>query len=125
MSELTGQASSMSRTISAGLTVDRRGNLLVLEGLDALRERVVQRLHFVLGEWFLVQSEGVPFAETIFAWTPDHRLTAQVISSELMRVGGVTGIESIGSSLDPATRRLQVTLEVQTTFGTIQVDEEV
>ncbi len=115
----------MTRTIGGDLSVDGRGNLVIEQGLEAVRQRVLQRLHFVRGEWFLSDSDGVPYYQDIFGQPYNEGLAARVIASEILKVTGVADAEVLSISLDPpAGRRLSLALRVETDFGQMTIEEK-
>ena len=115
----------MSRTISGDLSLDRHGNLVMEQGLEAVRQRVVQRLHFVRGEWFLSDTEGVPYYQELFGQPYSEGLAARVIASEISRVAGVDNVEVVSASLDSAGRRLlRLALRIETDLGQLIIEED-
>ena len=114
----------MIRTITADLSVDSRGGLRIEEGIEAVRQRVLQRLRFTRGEWFLSERDGVPYADAIFNQGLDAGLAAQVIAGELLRLDVVKSVEVVAASLSPITRRLRVAFRVETNLGEVFVEEE-
>ena len=111
------------RTISA--VDDLAADFVVVDGLEAVRQRVTQRLRFTLGEWFLEPGEGMPYFEGVFVDNAGVTLATQLIVSEVRRVEGVTSVEVIRSALDPAARKLSVELRVGTADGDVTVREDV
>ena len=115
----------MTRTIGGDLAVDGRGNLVIEQGLEAVRQRVLQRLHFVRGEWFLSESDGVPYYQDIFGQPYGEGLAARVIASEVSNVAGVDNVEVVSSFLDSAGRRLlHLVLRVETSFGPLTIEAD-
>ena len=113
----------MTRTMGGDLSVDRRGNLVIEQGLEAVRQRVSQRLHFVRGEWFLSDTEGVPYYQEMFAQPYSEGLAARVISSEVLRVAGVANVEVVSASLAPG-RLLHLALRIETDFGQLTIEAD-
>ena len=114
----------MTRTIGGDLSVDGRGNLVIEQGLEAVRQRVLQRLHFVRGEWFLSDTEGIPYYQELFGQPYNEGLAARVISSEVLRVAGVANVEVISASLAPG-RLLHLALRIEANFGQLTIEEEI
>ena len=115
----------MTRTIGGDLSVDAHGNLVIEQGLEAVRQRVLQHLHFVRGEWFLSDSEGVPYYQELFNQPYDEGLAGRVIASEVSNVAGVDNVEVVSSFLDSARRRLlHLVLSVETSFGPLTIEAD-
>ena len=111
------------RTISA---VDDLGpGFVVQDGLQAVRQRVVQRLRFAAGEWFLDAEAGIPFIDALPARPDGDVLTAQLIASEVFRIEDVTAVTVERADLDQATRRLHLEITVETVDGVVTIAEVV
>ena len=113
----------MMRTISA--VDDLPQGFAVVDGVEAVRQRVLQHLRFTLGEWFLAPDQGIPYFEGLFADNASVELAAQLISAEVLTVQNVTSVEVVRATLDPSTRRLKVELRVGTADGDLTITEEV
>ena len=111
-------------TIAARPDGDIDPAFALVDGLEAVRQRVLQRLAFVRGEWFLAAEAGVPYYEEIFNQPHHEGLAAQVIAQELVRLPYVQGVQVLQSSINTRTRRLHLEFEVNTDFGTIIVDRD-
>ena len=109
------------RTISA--VDDLTDGFAVVDGLEAVRQRVLQHLRLTLGEWFLSPEEGLPYIDGLFADQTGVDLAAQLISAEVQDVEDVTSVEVTEAVLDPASRRLRVELRVGTADGQVTVEE--
>lgn len=126
----------MARTLAAFATdtvgsdaqdirVDRIGNLLVVDGLEDVRQRVLMRLRWWIGQWFLQVRDGVPYRPEIFQRSTSVGLAAAVVSDQIKRVPGVTSVRNVIASIDPVSRLMQYSATIDTAFGTIQMDETV
>ena len=113
----------MPRTISAA--DDIATPLAVADGLEALRQRVVQRLRLHRGEWFLDQEAGVSWLGDILRRPIPAGLAAQVIAAEIREVEGVVSVTNVVAELDRTQRRLQFSADVAGDAGTIAVQAEI
>ena len=113
----------MTRTISA--VDDLTADFAVIDGVEAVRQRVIQHLRFTLGEWFLAPDEGVPYFEGLFADHTGVDLAARLISAEVQGVEDVTSVEVMEAVVDPATRKLRVEFRVGTAYGDVTVAEDI
>ena len=107
------------------LTLDANGNLSVIDGLPALRQRVVQRLRFWQHEWFLDYADGVPYYSAVFQRPINAGLASAILVSEVMKVAEVTRVSNVSSVLNPVSRRLAWSCTVHSAFGSTEVDFEV
>lgn len=95
----------------------RPGTFAVIDGIESVRDRVAQRLHFTRGEWFLDTSSGVPYVEALLGRASSPELIAQEIAYEVEQVEGVVRVVSQQVTIGTGRHTLEVTLEVETEFG--------
>ena len=93
-------------------------------GVEAVRQRVQQRLRLLRGEWFLDASAGIPYLQGILAQPSGAGLAGQVVAAEILDVEGVAGVRDVVAEFDTATRRLQFSANVETPDGTTSVAVE-
>ena len=110
-----------TRTIDGNfLVVD--GMLVIPEGLEAVRQRAVQHLLFILGESFRSPDEGTPYFLRILGTFQDPALSAQAVAGELeSAIEEITGVQIVSYTVDPATRGMKLTLRISTIFGDTEV----
>ena len=93
----------------------------VVDGLEATRQRVEQRLRFLLGEWFLNTRRGIPYLQEIIGATYDEALVKQILNNEILLDDEVTSISDVQVSLDFRTRALRYSVSVSTIHGDMTV----
>ena len=95
------------------------GNLRLIDN----KERIAQQLRITLwewlGEWFLDARDGVPYREYILVKNPNMKHIRQVLSENIMKVGGVNRIDELNLKYDPKSRTLIVDFAVDTDEGQI------
>ena len=102
------------------LRLDSKGNIAIVDGLESVRQRIIQRLLFWRGEWFLDTNAGVPYREAIFRNFRSAGLAGAVIGEQIERVEDVTGTADVEVTIDPDTRSARYdTNSVSTIFGTL------
>ena len=118
----------MARTLSAspidpnnpsmGSDVDNR----VVEGLEALRQRIQQRLWFRVGEWSLDTRRGTP---SVLGHGMTANQAAGIIGAAIRDEGGseVTGIADVTVRLG-TDRVMRYSANVPTIYGAMTVDGE-
>lgn len=94
----------------------------MVDGLESVRQRTIQRLRFWLGTWFLQTTAGVPYLEDVFGFRPDERTAARIISDVIREVEDVTGVRDVVFRLD-ADRVAHYSATVDTIYGEIDMDE--
>ena len=117
----------MARTISVTQpSPDRTDDLdgAVVDGIEALRQRIVEAIRFRFGTWFLQRNTGLDYGLLI-----GHRITADLAASTLNAVirteGGdeVTRLDNVIYSLDRPQRDFYYSVLVQTVYGPMQIEE--
>lgn len=93
------------------------GDLRVTTDDEIVRQRLIIRLQFLLGEWFLDTTQGLPYVQTIYeAGKSDFDTLYSIFRSEVQKVEGVESIESLELDLDGEGRDLTVTVKVNQTI---------
>lgn len=92
-------------------TIDFDAGFTAIDGVESVRQRVLQALRFNQGEWFLNTSAGTPYLTQIFG-TRFAPLSESVIRRHISDVPGVDDVASITSTFDSATRRLNISVVV-------------
>ena len=105
----------MSRSISADPDLSVRGGALhIVSGVEAVRQRAVQRLRLVRGEAILRQDAGVPYLSEVFVRPPF--LAVAAITAELLRVTDIDRVADVSADLQPS-RQMLIRARVYTTSG--------
>jgi hypothetical protein len=96
-----------------------QGNFLI-NSPACVAQSVLTRLRLWQGEWFLDVTEGTPWLQQIlgkFAKTVyDFAIKTRVLGTT-----GVTSIASYSSTLDDVTRKLSVSMTINTQFGQTEI----
>ena len=96
------------------------GDIEVVDGLESVRQGVIQRLLFWSGEWFLGVADGVPYRADIFRRPTSAGLAAAVVTEQIASVDGVTGVSDVTVTIDPVTRLMSYRAgSVSTRYGTL------
>lgn len=117
----------MARTVSveaieATGTDDIDGT--VVDGIEALRQRITQAIRFRFETWFLQRQRGLDYSVII-----GHRISAPLAASALNAAvreeggGEVTGITDVSFSVDRAARRYRYSAVAQTVYGAMNLSE--
>ena len=91
-----------------------------------VRQKILSRLRFFLGEWFLDRRQGVPYWERVFVVSPDISFLTSLYRRIILGTRGVGGLESIALRFDKKTRTLFVSFVARLVESqeTITVTEE-
>jgi len=89
---------------------------------EAVAQAVLTRLRLARGEWFLDVAEGTPYSPAILgrhtAESYDPAIRARVLETE-----GVRSILEYSSSVEGESRRLAVSVRIDTIYGPADVQE--
>lgn len=105
-------------------TLDGAGgdiDFAVAEGLASVVQRVLQRLGFFRGEWFLDTAQGTPYINEVVGHQVDLALAKQAITSQIRGVPDVTGVSDVEISVDYKARRLSYSATVATIYGDTEI----
>lgn len=103
--------------------IDLTGNnMSLVSGPDEYRQKIIQRLKMFLGEWFLDESRGIPYIDSVFEkGTPANEIES-VFIEQILSVQGV--IRMLKFDIEFSTNReLSLDFTVQTLSGTLNVNE--
>ena len=111
----------MTRTLSADRDVSPA--LATVDGLESVRQRVVQRLRLHRGEWFLNRDAGMPWHQEMLGHPLSAELSGRIIVDQILGVPDVIDVTDIDFRIEPANRRLRLSAVVETRFGSMQIQE--
>ena len=81
---------------------------------EGVAQNVMPRLQLWRGTWFIDTQEGTPWLQEILG---KHEAIDVVLRNRILETPGVISLESFESILDPDTRRLYITAEINTQYG--------
>lgn len=101
------------------------GRFVWVEGIEALKQILKNRIALGLGEWFLAEEEGIDWLgllnQKIFF---EERVIAQV-KTAIRKEPAVTNIDFISASFSRSDRKISISFQVQTTEGQLNSTEDV
>ncbi len=95
------------------------GDLVLVDGKEAILQHVLQRLRIFLGEWFLDTSIGLPYFQQILVKNPDQGKIDALFMNQIQGTPGVTLLNSYSASVDTLKRVLTIKFSCETTSGTV------
>lgn len=98
-------------------------NLVIVEGIDRVRQHLRTRLWFFKGEWFLDTTYGVDYYGSILIKNPNLSTVASIIKSTILDTPNVNQLLEYEQDFNIVTRELNVSFKVDTTFGIIDTTE--
>lgn len=87
---------------------------------EAVGQAVVTRLRLWLNEWFLDSDEGTPYMQGVFG---KHSQTEadNTIEQRVLGTQGLTDLSNYSSAIDPVTRGMSATMDIDTLYGPTEV----
>ncbi len=70
------------------------GNLVLVDGVGAIQQHVVQRIRIFLGEWFMDNTIGIPFFDQVLIKNPDQSKIDAIFQNVIL---GTPGMEQLTS----------------------------
>lgn len=95
------------------------GDLVIISSTQEILQHILQRLRFYLGEWFLDNTQGVPYYQQILVKNPDLGNIDAVLQNAITQTPGVDLLQTFSSNLENGTRQLFVSFSCLTTSGTV------
>jgi hypothetical protein len=89
---------------------------------EAVAQAVSTRLAQLAGEWFLDLTDGTPYVQGVFGKHTKQSYDL-VLQSRILDTEGCAAILSYESDFDPDTRKLTVSVEIDTIYGPASVTE--
>jgi len=101
----------------------QNGDLYLIEGLDAIRQHLRQRLSFGLAEWFLEITRGVPYIRDILVKNPNLAVVEGIFRTTILDTPGVIELNRLDFGYDPVNRKLSVGFDSNTINGNLNFSE--
>lgn len=98
--------------------LDDAGNMVTVEGREAIAQHVKIRLRFFRGEWPLDTREGTPYWEEILIRGASESIVSEVFRRVVAETPGIASVRQLAISIDRQARTLTVArFEAVTTHG--------
>lgn len=100
-------------------------DLKLIDDTDQIQQNLLIRLKFILREWYLDNTQGVPYYEDFFIKNPNQIRIESVLKTEIVNTDGVVELLAFESAYDDRLRKYSVKFSVRTISGeTLQIEEE-
>jgi len=97
------------------------GNFTTAVDLEGLRQKIIQKLQFFISEWFLDNTDGIPYFQDVLVKPADTGLVASIFNAVILDEVEVTSVGEVEADLDPNTRVFTYRAQIQTIFGDMEV----
>lgn len=95
------------------------GTIVLFGGADAIAQRLLTRLKFFLGEWFLDTRQGMPYFQKILGQKRRRSLVDHIFKRAILTTPGVASVARLSQSFDGIARVLSISFEATTTDGEV------
>ncbi len=102
----------------------QNGDLVILDGIEAIRQDLLIRLQFFAGEWFLDARIGMPYYQRVLGQKPNESVVRTLFRQAILATPGVVAINDLDVSYDGATRSLAVIFRATTEDGPLVFEAE-
>ena len=103
--------------LDRNLGLDSSGDLVTINGLQALGQRLENRLSTQQGQWPYALSHGVPWLVQVLGEAGDSGAIRQLLSQQIAADAEVASIGEFAVRFDARTRRLQYSIPVRVVQG--------
>jgi hypothetical protein len=88
-------------------------------GTNSILQDILQRLRLFLGEWFLDNTQGVPYFQQVFVKNPQMSKIEAIFIEVILSTSGVDSLIEYSFKTVPTTRRFEISFSAQTTKGVV------
>ena len=92
-------------------------DLQLVDDVKQIMQNLAIRLRFVLGEWYLDITQGVPYFEEFFRKNPNQIQIESIIKTEIVETRGILEILSFVANFDKRTRVFSVKFSAKSISG--------
>jgi hypothetical protein len=99
--------------------------LMIVEGIDQIKQKLKIRLQFFSGEWYLDTTVGVRYMQDVFVKNPQLSKMQSIFKAVIVETTGVTALTAFSTTYNASTREFEVSFTVETIYGTLTMQETV
>ncbi|NQY74323.1 MAG: hypothetical protein HRT90_06120 [Candidatus Margulisbacteria bacterium] len=93
--------------------VFKNNDLVLVEGIQETKQRIIQRLQLFRGEWFLDRSRGIPYFQDILKKGNQVSAISAIFKTEILSVTGVIELLKFEMDYEAKQRELTITVSVR------------
>ena len=94
-------------------------DLVLVSGMDLIRQRIKQRILAVLGEWFLDTTIGLPWFQELAKKGISEQRVRSLLTLQIVQTEGVEKLIELSLDFDSQKRKLLVNFKARTIEGLI------
>lgn len=100
------------------------GDLYLVDESESVQQALGQNLKLFQGEWFIDQSVGLPYIQSILDKNPSPQLLKAVFTKAILEVPGIIELLEFDLTQDTVTRTMTLSFKARTTSGEIDFSQE-
>lgn len=98
-------------------------DLMLVDGIDRVRQHLRTRLWFFKSEWFLDTTYGLNYYEYIAKKNPNLSTISSIIKATILKTPEVNALLEYSQEFNRSLRELTVSFKVDTSFGPLEFTE--
>lgn len=95
----------------------------LVDEVNQIMQNLAIRLRFVLGEWYLDITQGIPYYEVFFKKAPNQIQIESILKQEIVNTRGILELTSFESDFDQRRRIYSVKFSARSISGENLVKE--
>ena len=107
------------------MLLNSKNQIILQSDLDALVNKVKQRLNFFLGEWFINTDVGIAYFQEILRQPVDPALIVTIINSDLLQEIDILSIEGVSIEFDKEGGAFTYSATIVTVYGEANILSEI
>ena len=96
-------------------------DLALVDDLDGLRQKLMIKLQFFYGEWYLDTTKGIKYYTDILIPNPELNKVQAILKAAITDTEGVNSLLSFDAKFDPSGRSLSVKFKADTVYGNLTI----
>lgn len=92
-------------------------DFFLFDDTNQIMQNLAIRLRFVLGEWYLDITQGIPYYEVFFKKAPNQIQIESILKQEIANTRGIVEITSFESAFDARRRVYSVKFSAKSIDG--------
>lgn len=101
------------------------GDLSLCTFSTEITQLLRRRLKFFYSEWFLDQSLGVPYFESILTKNPNPAMVDGLFKRAIIETPGILELTVFNLSFEPATRQFGISFQAKSIAGLLSFNEAI
>lgn len=89
----------------------------LIDDTKQIMQNLAIRLRFVLGEWYLDITQGIPYFQSFFKKSPNQIQIESILKTEIVTTRGILELTSFDANFDPRLRIFSVKFSARAISG--------